>query len=352
MILLTAQPNEIKYIWEVNLYLESVKNIGWEDKAHVLVYCENEKLKGWETIEKLYPKAKFFYYKADHSVINLKRVYLPILRVFAIKEHWKTFPILEKEQILYTDSDIIFTKKPDIEKFLDDDICYVSNTVLPNDYMSHKYFESKRDQVIPEYLSHYDKRDVLKELAFQVGIPKEVIINNYSNTGGAQYLLKNVNLDYWERVYESCVSIRLHLMAVNQQFFPGKTSQEKENNGFQSWCADMWAVLWNLWRLGKNTYCPIEMDFAWATDKVNKLEKVNILHNAGINSDSKIREKGTKDWYELPAFYKGKPEYLTGEKTPFTDIEYVKNVTTNKEFCTGIYAEHIIQTKEKYNLNY
>lgn len=351
MILLTAQPNELKYVWEVILYLESLKKIGWEDKAHVLVYCKTPKRPEWDKVHELFPNAQIFFYEADQSVINLERVYIPILRLYCIKEHWKKYPYLEKQTIFYTDSDIVFTSRPDIDKFLNDDVCYLSSTVFPNDYMSHKYFESKVNQVDPPKLEAYNKRDILGELARQVGLDKQVIIDNHDNTGGAQWLIKNVTQQFWEDAYSATITIRLHLMNVNFAYFPGRNSAEQENNGFQSWCADMWGVLWTLWKHGKKTLCPPELAFAWATDKVERLDTISILHNAGIVSDSKIRIRGTNDWVDIPAFYKGKTEYLTGQSTPFRDLEYVASAAAHKEFCTGLYAQHILDVQSKYNLN-
>ena len=62
----------------------------------------------------------------------------------------------------------------------------------------------------------------------------------------------------------------------------------------QIWCADMWAVLWNLWFWDKQVFVTDKLSFSWATSGVNEWDKYQIFHNAGVVNDS----------YGL--FYKGK----------------------------------------------
>jgi hypothetical protein len=44
----------------------------------------------------------------------------------------------------------------------------------------------------------------------------------------------------------------------------------------------MWAVLWNGWKMRKNTECHPNMEFSWATSTEEDYLKMNIFHNAGI----------------------------------------------------------------------
>jgi hypothetical protein len=44
----------------------------------------------------------------------------------------------------------------------------------------------------------------------------------------------------------------------------------------------MWAVLWCLWKLGKQTVPHKFFDFAWATDTIERYNECNIYHNAGV----------------------------------------------------------------------
>ena len=52
------------------------------------------------------------------------------------------------------------------------------------------------------------------------------------------------------------------------------------------WCADMWAVLWNLWKEGYETKIPKELNFTWATMSSTMWEINSIYHNAGVIEES------------------------------------------------------------------
>jgi hypothetical protein len=160
-----------------------------------------------------------------------------------------------------------------IDKFLEDDVHYLSDT---NSYINADYFDSKVNQVLPDKLEEYKSRDILGELCAIIGIDRKIAEDNNLHSGGAQYLLKNVDSYYWSKVMNDCILIRTYLGQVNREFFAD------ENSGFQSWCADMWAVLWNLWLRNQETKVVPELNFAWASDSIEKLKTNTIFHNAGL----------------------------------------------------------------------
>jgi hypothetical protein len=98
-----------------------------------------------------------------------------------------------------------------------------------------------------------------------------------SNSGGAQYLMKNVNWEYWEKVEKDSEQLFKDITKLN--------SIKKINNSsyheLQIWCADMWAVLWNGWLKENETKVIPEMNFSWATDSANGWDETTIYHNAG-----------------------------------------------------------------------
>ena len=146
-----------------------------------------------------------------------------------------------------------------LDQFLEDEICYLSDT---NSYINASYFDSKINQVLPEKLEEHKNRDILGELASVIGISREICEANNDHSGGAQYLLKNVDDDFWSKVINDCILIRTYLQTVNREYF------KDENSGYQSWCADMWAVLYNIWFREQETRVVPEMAFAWATDPI------------------------------------------------------------------------------------
>jgi hypothetical protein len=331
-----AQPDDTYYTWQVHLWLESLKEIGEIDKAIVLIFtpASREFNDKWQKIVDLYPEAEFNFYKdEENDVSKLLGIYIPVLRPWLLWKYFKEHPEMSEKAIFYCDSDILFTDKFDIKKFLEDDVNYLSDT---NSYINAKYFDSKVNQVLPEKLEEYKNRDILSEIASVIGIDREIAEANNEHSGGAQYLLKNIDYNFWSKVMNDCILIRTYLQKINREFF------KSEAEGFQSWCADMWAVLWNLWLRDQETKVVPELEFAWGPDPISKLDRCSIYHNAGIVA----AEQGG-----MPCFYKGK--YHSGAdpmKDPHLDV--VLNNEKSKQHCTWYYASAVNNIKQKYNLNY
>lgn len=343
LVFITVQPSDTYYTWQVNMWLESAREFGYSDKAQVLIYNPDNRIldKEWENLFSRYTESKFFIYD-DSSLRNLLGIYIPILRPFTLAKHFKKYPELKEKAIFYCDSDIIFTKPLDIDKYKDDDVNYLSDTIS---YVGGDYLESKINDVIPSKLETYKKRDIIGELGAISGIGRDVIMNNKHNAGGAQYLLKNIDSDFWMEVFNSTINIRIHLLAVNKQFFIS------EDTGFQSWCADMWGVFHTLLRFEKEVKVVKEMDFSHATDDISRLQQVSIYHNAGISSDCKIKRRSDKKDIDCPAFYKGK--YI--DKSPFQSIDELIEMSKNEDlqqFCNSFYLQKLIELSKKYNLKY
>ena len=330
-----AQPDDTYYTWQVHAWLESLKNIGHSDKAIVLVYTPSfrEKSDKWQKIEDLYPEAQFAYYKDEGNVSQYLGIYIPVLRPYVLMRWFQDHPEMIGNAMFYCDCDILFTDKFDVEKYKDDEICYLSDT---NSYINASYFDSKVKDVLPEKLEEYKNRDILAELTSLIGINREIAEANNNNSGGAQYFLKNVDANFWKKVMNDCIVIRSYLQHINKQFFAN------EDKGFQSWCADMWAVLWNLWLREQETKNISEMDFSWASDPIEKVEKLGLFHNAGITQ---------RDMPGYKAFYKG--AYHTG-KDPFKDthLYVVHTDDESKKRGTHYYVTKLLELKQKYNLNY
>lgn len=330
-----CQPDDVYYTWQVHAWLESLKAIGHSDKAIVLVYTPSfrEYNGKWEKIMELYPEAKFAFYKDSGDVSQQLGTYIPVLRPYVLMRYFQEHPEMSANAVFYCDCDILFTDKFNVDEYINDDVCYLSDT---NSYINASYFDSKVHQVKPDKLEEYKTRDILGELTSMIGISREIAEANNEHSGGAQYFLKNVDANFWHKVMNDCIIIRKYLQFINREFFAS------EEAGFQSWCADMWAVLWNLWLKDIETKNIPEMEFSWASDPIEKVERLGLFHNAGITQQN----MGT-----YPAFYKG--AYHTG-KDPFRDthMQTVLNDETAKKYGTHYYATKLIELKNKYNLNY
>jgi hypothetical protein len=328
-------PDDNYYLWQVHTWLESLRNIGKSDRAISLIFTPDfrEFNTKWKELEALYPESEFFYVKDVDKVSKLLGMYIPVLRPYCLMKYFNEHPEMVNKAVFYCDCDVVFTEQFNIDAYIDDDINYLSDT---NSYINASYFDSKINDVKPDRLEEYKNIDVLAGATSLVGITREMAEKHNLHSGGAQYLLKNIGGSFWEKIMGDCLMIKTYLGNINKQFF------ENESRGFQSWCADMWAVLWNLWLREQETLVIPEMEFAWSSDNISKLSRVGILHNAGIVTNTQG---------DIPTFYKG---FYHGNKNPFDDphLTYVLNDERSKTLCNHYYLQQMFNVKNKYNLNY
>jgi hypothetical protein len=330
-----AQPDDAYYTWQVHAWLESLRGHGQSDKAIVLVFTPNfrERNENWKQVEDLYPEATFAFIRDEHNISSHLGLYVSILRPYTLARYWEQHPELKDNAIFYCDCDILFTDSFSIDAYIDDDINYLSDT---NSYINASYFDSKIEHALPSKMEEFRQIDVLQEITSRVGISREIAEKYNMHSGGAQYLLKNIEGSFWEKMVGDTLMIRKYLLDINRKYF------ENEDRGYQSWCADMWGLLWGLWANGAETKVIPEMEFSWATDPIDKVQRLGIYHNAGVTSEM-------LDGFR--AFYKGK--YHHGSD-PFKDpnIYEILKDEVSKTKGTYYYLTELLKIKEKYNLNY
>jgi hypothetical protein len=273
LIFISAQPSDFKFTWQIDVQCWNFRELGISKQYQVLIYVSNENdLKEWNRLIKKYPEVQFFFYY-DKGV-DLK-TYIPQLRPHILKQHFEKYDLKDKT-FFYLDSDVIFRELPDFKTLLKDDICWQSNT---SSYLDYNYLIAKEKQGnIPNNLA-------VKKMAEIGRITPEIIQSYTGKTGGAQYLLKNIDADFWGDVERICIDIRknfthVSLLERNEDSF-NTVYFQNEDSGFQSWCADMWAVNFSLWKRNKITDIHKELDFTWATDNVDKWFENKIYHDAG-----------------------------------------------------------------------
>lgn len=254
-----AQPASTYYSWQVEVMINNFMEMG-VNPNHIDIVCwkVNDVIPPeWSKLANAYP-ARFFFYSDTRET----RHYISSIRPNILKQHFKAYPNLEEEAIFYHDCDIAFTKPINWEQFLQDDKWYGSDTRW---YIAHSYIKSKGE-------------DVLEKMCEIVGIDKKVVEDNELNSIGAQYLMKGINADYWVEVEKDCEKLYKDITELNNK----KKAIEPSYHELQIWCSDMWAVLWNGWKRGKETICHPDLEFAWATSTEEEWNKLNIFHNAGV----------------------------------------------------------------------
>ena len=348
MIFMSAQPDDTKFAWQIEAFIENVRGLGYTNPIHVLIFLPYDRLGNgwnpyWDELERRYKDDNVFIFRYEdkEKLINtIKRIdYIPLLRPHILKRHFKVYPDLKEKAIFYHDSDIVFTKYLNFEPFLNDEINYLSNT---SSYLNADYFDAKRHAVITSRRGIYEGFDVLDKLSQMLGVSRAICVENNGRTGGAQYLLKNIDSRFWERVEDGCITIRrflsFDLSGINRHFF------KSENEGFQSWCADMWAVLWTLWARGSQTETPPELDFCWATDPVSRWNEVNIYHDAGVITTTAMHKEPQNDKFLFDKSYPPFKE-LNTKSTPFTDFDFSH---VSPEYASSKYVQHLLSVKDKY----
>jgi len=279
-----CQPSNIYYSWQVDTMIYSFVNNGINQEEIDIVFS----IKSLEDNPCLYlldkyPNVNFYFYPDTRKSIK----YISSIRPYTLKKHFYKYPDLYKGTFMYHDCDIALTKPLKIYIYLCgcDQTCYLSDTIS---YIGHNYILSKG-------------QDVLDLMCSVVNIDKEIVKQNEENSGGAQYVLKNIDYTFWEEVEIDCENLFYEVVRLNIK----KVAEDDMHHPLQIWCADMWAVLWNLWKRDRKTKIIKELNFTWATEPIVKWGENSIFHNAGINNN--------KD----KAFYKA--NYIN--KIPPNDLE-------------------------------
>ena len=334
-IFLNVSSDDTLFVWQQDAFLDNNVKLGYDNETHVILFKPadrqewNQKFFDLQEKYKEYSNIKFFFYEDTDNLLQTIRSigYIPLLRPYCLKKHFNKYPELSKEVIFYHDCDILFTKKFDFSPYMQDDTCYLSNTV---GYLGYDYWIGKMDQAIPEKVEQLKEINPIGKLAEALGISLDIMKENDGGVGGAQYLLKNIDAEFWDDVMRACITARPYLLMLNKEFFTSEAA------GWQSWTADMIAVLWNLWKRGQKTATPKEFDFAWGTDLIERLQEVFIYHNAGISA-TQMELHGKME----TVFYKGK--YAPKNESPHNDIAYLKSVSP--KYCNGWYAQKLLEVK-------
>lgn len=303
---LCAQPAIPYYAWQVEVMLNNFDKANVNlNNVEVICWKENGVVpEMWSKLASNYA-ARFFFYDDTRET----KEYISSIRPNIIKQHFQKYPELENETILYHDCDIVFTKQiGDIftDEMICDDNWYGSDTRW---YIGHDYIASKGEMII-------------NTMCNIVGIDREVVRENELNAIGAQYLMKGVNYEFWDKVERDCEKLFKDITILSNQI---KETDPKYHE-VQIWCADMWAVLWNAWLMGKKTICEDRLQFAWATSPKEDWSRFNIFHNAGVTGPN------------LGFFYKA--EYMNS-------LPYNVAPEPNKDTASWFYWNEIQETTQQ-----
>lgn len=300
MKILIAVPDHNYFLWQMLVQINNFRKYGFEQDLIYVVGTnptnpsENlKKLMNDETI-----KCEFHLF---HDA-RISPKYPSSLRPNILAQYFTKFPEAKNESYFYCDPDMVFTKQVKFDHLLNDNIWYLSDTCS---YIDSRYIKSKSDQLF-------------REMCDIVGVSPIAISEIDKNAGGAQYLLKNIDADFWLKVEKDSEALYTHMQNTLSVYHP--------EHPIQAWTADMWAVLWNGVFFNHEVKVIKEFDFSWATDKTYRWFETNIFHNAGaIGGDGKLFVK------------------TDHQISPFN-----KDLTCSTDFCSYLYTNEIKETERNF----
>lgn len=306
LVFVSAQPDDLYFAWQIEVQIHNFREYNYSDKMHVVVFYQGMRQKDfWNKLVKNYPEVKFFFYKDKGAKIN---PYIPVLRPHILKQLFKDKPELKDKAVFYHDSDICLTGDIDFLKLCKGDTWYLSDTVS---YIGANYLISKGEYIF-------------KEMCRIVGIDEQLVKDNEENSGGAQYLMKNIDHTFWEKVEQDCLTLYKYMCECNEK----DLFHRQPRTDIQAWCSDMWAVLWNGLLRGNEIKLDKDLNFSWATSLQKEFENCKIFHNAGATGDRN------------DLFYKGK--YIAS--LPYDKLDFEK---ISSQYASYFYAKLVEEVGKK-----
>lgn len=257
-----AQPANKYYTWQVEVLINNFKKHGINpNMIDILCAIDNDVIpQDWVNLQQHYNTIRFFFYNDTRK----DKSYIPAIYFNLLSSHMKAHPELINERLFLHDSDIVFTRPPELGFISNSKTWYMSDT---NSYINYDYIQQKGNHI------YEDMCDI-------IGIDKLIPKLMNSNSGGAQYIIIGEDYKFWNKVEDD--SIKLY------SYF---CSQEPLHIGpdypIQKWTAGMWSLLWNSWLFGHETKVDKRLDFGWATNDISDTKKYWILHNAGVTETHK-----------------------------------------------------------------
>lgn len=287
MIYISSQQDTTYFHWQIETYLTNFKDIGIDlhDCHVIMLYKGSISAKALELSNKY--EANFHFYPIPNKCFE----YIASCKPYGLMKFYEETGY-DGPMFLH-DADIVFQNKVDFSDLINDN-CYMGATLQVDE----------KDYVALSYLREFD--GIVEGLSKIVGVtPREI-------GGGAQYVINGLGYDYWEKVYNDCFTIYEFL--------------RKSNTKVQIWCAEMWAVLWNMWYFGKETHVDNRLSHCMGRDPLTMVK--NIIHNAG----------------EL--------ESIDFNKLNYTERYPPKDLNIRQLYCSSLYYEyykkiHYIRLKDK-----
>lgn len=284
---LLAQPANLRFQWELDVFLTNLALLG-SDVPIVLLFTE-EYMPVVQHFRSRYPSAEIHSYPDNRLIKN----YTPTIRPYLFWKYLEEDPAREAETYFQVDSDIVFRELIDFSNIpIRGNSCIVSDCA---GYIGVDYI-----------LSCQSGEHIIKSFAEMAGITLEQAMQIPG--GGAQWLIERPTAALWEKIFN---------LSQRMYDFLGPI-----NTNLQKWTAEMWGQLYALTSMGWTVEVSPELDFCRPTDPIEVWSKVKILHNAGVTPELSNK-----------LFYKG--AYI--DKSPIgADFSWVSQDLAGKKYVEAI----------------
>lgn len=247
MKFLLAQPSLLRFQWEVDVCITSIRALD-QNTPIVLLFTEDD-MDVVQHFEGRYPNVEIHHYPDGRQ----DKRYPPTNRPYLIYKYLQEDVRREQEVYFQIDSDVIFRELPDFAT-----IDIQPGEVVASDcggYIDHNYLITR--QKGPE---------IVQQFATILSIDPLVI--KETPGGGAQWLIHGMTAGLWFHIWKDSDHLYNYLKPLKSDV--------------QKWTAEMWSQLYNLAKFGYKVRLHSELDFCRPTDDIKMWDMVKILHNAGV----------------------------------------------------------------------
>lgn len=275
-----CQPTEIRFHWELEVLISNLISLGQKPQDIVLLFLQGGQ-DGPEYVEQF--KHKFGVEACLYQDNRDDRSYIPSIKPYLWSEYLREDSTRQQETYLYIDSDVVFKRLPMLDRLisLSNTHWYCSDTL---GYTNYSYLSSVKyaDEIIPK----------MCDLA---GITEAQLKEQNDGEGGAQWIMKNPTLDYWEDVYALSNAFWHYFESIRE-----KTDLDELPGGIQTWTAQMFAENFSAIKHDITQEVTDELKFAWTPDMHEVNKDAILIHDSGAQGESQFFDKSnytTKEPY-------------------------------------------------------
>lgn len=244
-----SQPANIRFQWELDVFLTNLRSLDQETSVVLLFLEETQTV--IEHFRGRYSNLEIHQYQDSRE----RRNYIPTIRPYLMWNYLKEDPSRQEHDYFQVDSDIVFRELPDFSRMpLEGKVCWCADCGGYIDYAylmrctGGKYIVDKFSEIL------------------------NISVDKIRTTpgGGAQWLMSRPTAQLWWHIWQDSQILYDFLEPVQ--------------SNIQKWTAEMWAQLYNMAKFGWDVRLSPELAFCRPTDPIGDWEKVKILHNAGVTA--------------------------------------------------------------------